>query len=249
MHRTSCLAVATLTFLPWASSATAASIGDDGAIERDRVEHTEAKEHERGAQPFWANLRGGYQVLDLTTFTLEDQEDFSADLVPTRASGPVGHMATGLRIGGFSLGARGSIMSLTDVSGGGLGGATLWSIDADLGLHVGAGSDFDPYLMLGAGYTAIGGLHPRGLDAQIHVRGYNTHLGLGFDYYVANNVAFGVLALGQVLFVTRPGVDARDLLTPKEVETLGEAKARALEADGSSVGTALSIIAGPSLHF
>jgi opacity protein-like surface antigen len=249
MNRTTCLAVVALTVVPRASSATAAPTEGGHAIGTDRVERPEAKEDHRGAQPFWASLRGGYQVLDLTTFTLKDEKDFSADLVPTSASGPVGHLATGLRIRGFSLGARGSIMSLTYVSGGGLGGATLWSIDADLGLHVGAGSDFDPYLMLGAGYTAIGGLHPRGLDAQVHVRGYNTHLGLGFDYYVANNVAIGVLALGQVLFVTRPGVDARDLLTPKEVETLGEAKARALEADGSSVGTALSIIAGPSLHF
>jgi len=49
--------------------------------------------------------------------------------------------------------------------------------------------------------------------------------------------------------VVRSGVYIRDLATAQQVNTIGEAKARLLEADGSSIGTALNLTAEPALHF
>lgn len=248
MNRTTWFVLGALATVPLAGSAHAASPGAGDGVEQDRRPEP-AESGRRGAKPFWTSLHGGYQLVDLTTFRVQNRDKFSADLVPTTASGPVGQLAAGVRWLGFSLGARGTVMSLAHVEGGGLGGGNLWSIDGELGLHIDAGPDLDPYLVLGGGYTAIGGLHPRGLNAEVDVRGYNAHGGLGLDYFVADNWAIGILALGQVLFVTRPGVSTADLLTQQEVETIGEARARALEADGSSVGTALSVLVGPSMHF
>ncbi len=235
---------ALLGFAPGVSAAEAQS-----DVARDTPSEDEGDNDDRGVQPVWFSARGGYQFLDLTTFTASE-EDFSADLVPTTASGPVGRLAVGAQLLGLSLGARGSIMSLSNVSNdSGVGGGTLWSLDAELGLHLATGFALDPFVLLGGGYTQIGGLHLSRLERDVRVHGYNARAGLGIDYFVGENVAIGVLAMGQVLFVTRPGVSASDLLTPKEVQTVGEAKARALQADGSSVGTALSVTAGPSFHF
>jgi len=38
-------------------------------------------------------------------------------------------------------------------------------------------------------------------------------------------------------------------MQPEQVETVGEARARALQGNGSSIGTAYSIVVGPALHF
>jgi hypothetical protein len=217
--------------------------------ERDTSSHDEHDHHDRGLQPFWASARGGYEFLDLTTF-VASEEEFSADLIPTQANGPTGQLALGVRLLGLSLGARGTVMSLTNVSrGSNMQGGTLWSVAGELGLHIAAGHQIDPFVMLGGGYTEITGMRVTSLDQDVRVRGYNARAGVGVDVYVSRNVALGVLGMGELLFLTRPGVSARGLLTPEQVETVGEAKARALEADGSTVGTALSITAGPSVHF
>lgn len=132
-----------------------------------------------------------------------------------------------------------------------IAGKPAWSVplDAELGFHLATGGALDPFFFIGAGYTGIGGLPLRSVDAEVTARGYNARAGLGVDYFVSQNVALGVTAAGEVLFMTRPGVSTSDLLTPEQVETVGEAKARVLEADGSTVGTAVSFTAGPSFHF
>ncbi len=213
------------------------------------AEHREPEQPDHAAQPLWSSLRAGYEFVDLTTFQAEEN-DFSADLVPTRANGPMGQLALGVRLLGFSFGARGTLFSLANVEGeSGFQDAASWSLDAEIGLHIAATKNLDPFLLFDAGYTAIGGLELRGVSTRVRVRGYNVRVGFGIDYFVSTHWAVGALVTGEALFVTRPGVSAMDLLTPKQVETIGEAKARALEADGTSVGTAVAVAIGPSVHF
>jgi hypothetical protein len=49
--------------------------------------------------------------------------------------------------------------------------------------------------------------------------------------------------------VSRPGVSVRDLATPKEIGTINEARARVLEASGSSVGSVVSLTGDVGVHF
>jgi hypothetical protein len=51
------------------------------------------------------------------------------------------------------------------------------------------------------------------------------------------------------LFLSRRAVPIRDLAEQQEVGTISEAKARVLEADGSSAGFAYAVVLGPGLHF
>jgi hypothetical protein len=52
-----------------------------------------------------------------------------------------------------------------------------------------------------------------------------------------------------LLAIARPGISVRDLAMPKEVGTINEAKARILEANGTSVGTVLSATVAVGIHF
>lgn len=77
----------------------------------------------------------------------------------------------------------------------------------------------------------------------------NARLGVGLDYFVSDNVSIGALLSGAAYFMTRPGVSTTDLLQPERIETLGEARARLLEADGSSAGLSFALAIGPAVHF
>jgi len=84
---------------------------------------------------------------------------------------------------------------------------------------------------------------------RLAVDGANVRAGLGLDFYVIPLLSLGARFTGELLFLSRPGVPIRDLATAQQVSTIGEAKARLLEADGSSIGTALNLTVGPALHF
>jgi hypothetical protein len=51
-----------------------------------------------------------------------------------------------------------------------------------------------------------------------------------------------------MLVLGRPGVSLRDLAAAKQVGTINEAQARVLEANGTSVGGALTFTLGVGLH-
>jgi hypothetical protein len=51
------------------------------------------------------------------------------------------------------------------------------------------------------------------------------------------------------LFLSRPGIPLRQLAAPESVNTLGEAKARLLEGEGTSAGTSVAVTVGPGFHF
>jgi hypothetical protein len=126
----------------------------------------------------------------------------------------------------------------------------LYSIDAELGVRIPI-VRFEPYLLVGGGYSAFGGLDDAisGVGQGLAVDGANVRAGLGLDFYVIPLLSLGARFTGELLFLSRPGVPIRDLATAQQVNTVGEAKARLLEADGSSIGTALNFTVGPALHF
>jgi hypothetical protein len=110
---------------------------------------------------------------------------------------------------------------------------------------------FEPYVQVAGGYSALGGLDDalQGLRQGLDVNGVNARLGLGFDYYLKRHLSIGLRSSGELLFLSRRGVPVRDLLEPKQVDTLGDLRARLLEGDGSTIGTAVSVAGDVGLHF
>lgn len=109
----------------------------------------------------------------------------------------------------------------------------------------------EPYVLFAGGYSTFGGLDELvgGLDRGLDIDGINLRSGLGLDYYLNRTFSLRLVAEGDLLFLARKGVSARDLAEPKEVGTLNEAEARILEADGSSAGFGYDISAGLGVHF
>jgi len=101
------------------------------------------------------------------------------------------------------------------------------------------------------GYSSFGnfGTAVAGLGDGIDVHGLDLRVSGGADYWIAHAVSLGVDVSGGLLAVARPGVSVRDLATAKQIGTLDDAKARVLEASGTSVGTRLGLTAGVAVHF
>jgi hypothetical protein len=101
------------------------------------------------------------------------------------------------------------------------------------------------------GYTSFGGFDTalQGLAAGVDVHGVDARLEGGVDYWVTPTVSLGAGASAGLLFVARPGVSARDLAIPKQIGTLDDAKARVLEASGSSLGATFALNGVLGVHF
>jgi hypothetical protein len=223
---------------------------DDPRAERGRAD--EAPDHPRETR--LGVLRGsvGYTAADLTTFVAESDGDrFTADLLPTTLQGPSARLGAGLRLSAVSLSLVGSLAAFSADQRFEMDSLYLWSVDGELAFHLFSGARVEPYLLLGAGYTSLNGIEDAvpGVEGAYRVRGVNARGGIGLDYYATETFSIGALATAELLFLTRPGVSALGLMQPEQVETVGEARARALEGNGSSVGAAYSIVVGPGLHF
>lgn len=202
----------------------------------------------------WLDGGFGWQRLDLTTFHVQRAQDstaLTADLAPRVAGGPALNGGLGVRLSVLTIGARlGATFFDSTASDQQDGSLQLYSINLELGLRVPIGR-LEPYLVLGGGYSVLGGLGDAftGLGEGLDIDGANGRLGLGLDYFMSPHVSLGIRATGEVLFLSRSGVPLRDLAAPETVNTVGEAKARTLEGDGSSIGTLIGVTIGPGLHF
>jgi len=249
----SCLALAaTLT----AASARAQERADAQPRKDERVRAApEDKTPIPSSTIAWVDTGLGFERVDLTTVHVQRDpqggDTLTGDLVPATLTGPALSLVFGLRWLVLSFGARLGVAFFNDSSPDRTDGASqLYSIDAELGLRIPAGR-LEPYLMLGAGYSVFGGLGDaiNGVGQGLDIDGANMRLGLGLDYFVTRTWSVGARVSGELLFLARSGVPIRDLARPEQVSTLGEAKARLLEGDGSSAGTALALTIGPGLHF
>jgi hypothetical protein len=104
-------------------------------------------------------------------------------------------------------------------------------------------------LLLGGGYAVMGGLSDllHGLGEGLDIDGANARIGLGLDYYFSNEFSVTARTTAELLFLARHGVALRDV--PNQLTSFDAAERGLLAGSGSSVGTALTISAGPAFHF
>jgi hypothetical protein len=151
----------------------------------------------------------------------------------------------------LTLGVRGRVTSFENSAPGqDVSTWQIWTFDGEAGLRIPLGR-LEPHAALAVGYASFGGFGSavRGLSAGLDVHGVDGRVSGGLDYWVAPALSVGIDASGGLLAVAREGVSARDLATPKQVGTINEAKARVLEANGSSIGSTFAMTASLGVHF
>lgn len=230
--------------------AVVAAFAGEGAANAAVAERRE--EHWDGpmSQHFWVDAQAGAEAVQLQTFSANG-DTLGVGLLPTSGVGPTLRTGAGLRFGFLTAGLRGRVATFENQStSSNVTAWNIWSLDAELGVRVPLGT-IEPHLALAGGYSSFGGFGDavNGLGAGIDVHGVDARLDVGVDFWVTHALSLGVDASGELLALARPGVSVRDLATPKSVGTLNEAKARVLEADGSSLGSALALTAMLGVHF
>jgi hypothetical protein len=116
----------------------------------------------------------------------------------------------------------------------------LWTLDAEVGFKVPLGA-VEPYFALGGGYVRLGSLQRVSLqDPGARVQGYNIRLNAGLDYYFDKMFSIGAVASGELLGMTRAGVDLN--------QSTGSVSEDVYKLDGSSVGLAIMASAVVGLH-
>jgi hypothetical protein len=228
--------------------ATAPPPAVPGEAPRRTVTQPKVKEWEGPtSQFFWIDGGVGVEAVHLRTF-VADFDTVSVGFLPGSGLGPMANIGTGLRLSFLTLGVRGRVASFSDSAT--VGDWQLWSLDAELGFRAPLGR-IEPHLTFAAGYSSFGGFGTAisGIQDGIDVHGLDARLGFGVDYWLTHNLSIGANVDGGLLFIARPGVSVRDLATAKQIGTIDDAKARVLEASGSTVGYALAFTAGAGLHF
>jgi hypothetical protein len=202
------------------------------------------------SQHVWIDAQAGVESIELQTFNA-DFETVSVGLLPTSGVGPTANLGAGFRLVFLTLGVRGHVASFQDdTPTHSVGSWQIWTLDGELGLRVPLGR-LEPHGAIAVGYASFGGLGTavRGLSAGLDVHGIDGRIDGGLDYWVTHNISVGADVTTGLLAVARPGVSARDLATPKEIGTINDAKARVLEANGSSVGWLFAVTGDLGFHF
>lgn len=195
------------------------------------LERAEREDAGRGLEFFWMNGEVGFEHLGLQTFKANDLVD--AELVETTQTGPVFGGGLGVRLVFLTLGARFRLGSFAEWQ--------LWTLNGELGIRIPLGA-FEPYFTLGGGYASIGAFDTAnvGTDlnkAGVDITGFDIRGGFGFDYYFSNAFSLGANLTGELLFLTRPGATASAL------------QGTVYAADGSSIGSGVTLTAVIGLHF
>jgi hypothetical protein len=197
----------------------------------------------------WMNGEAGHQMVDLRTFVVDD-EALSAGLVPTVGGGPAMGLGAGVRLWFFTVGGRARVGMFRDHATGTDGTWQLWTLDGELGLRVPIGR-VEPHVSVGAGPAFVGNFRDAvaGLHEDLEVHGVNARAGAGLDYWVSRRVTIGAGVSGELLALSRSGRPPPRVVERERTATPIAKAARALQADGSSVGSSLAIMGGAGLHF
>jgi hypothetical protein len=228
------------------SSAGTSTAYDPGAASTEQtLQQADEQDSGRGLEFVWLNAEAGYQLLGLQTFRAKNLVD--ADLVKSTQQGMVFGGGLGVRLIFLTLGGRFRLGNFENWQ--------LWTLDAEAGIHLPLGR-VEPYFTLGGGYASLGAfdLNRSTMDlkrAGVDISGWNVRGGFGLDVYVTNVVTIGANLTGDVLFLSRPGVNPAKLASTSETTEQGAvAKARDVyAADGSSIGAAMTATAVVGLHF
>jgi len=217
------------------------------AVQADRGTTESGSPTTYHGEPFTIDGVVGWQSADLATFQSSiDARSFTANLIPRALSGPSAQLGFGARFYSLTLGIRGGVAWLGSDSL--PSSLELYSIDAEVGLKM----PFDRIelaLLFGGGYAVMGGLSDllNGLGEGLDIDGANARIGLGLDYYFSNEFSVAARTTAELLFLARHGVALRDV--PNQLTSFDAAERGLLAGSGSSVGTALTISAGPAFHF
>jgi hypothetical protein len=192
----------------------------------------------RDIELLWLKPTAGYRAIDMTTF--EADENLTGELVPARLTGPTFGLGGGLRVLFISAGLNGGVALFPDHANDSVEDTQLWMLDGNVNLHLLTGYQIEPYLQVGAGYQAFGGL------GAYDIYGWNAHAGVGLDFFLSDDVSLGGLLSGELMYMTRPGRNPAAVASADPNVTVEE---RVLEVDGSSLGSGYSLVVGPGLHF
>jgi hypothetical protein len=206
------------------------------------LESADRRDTGRGLEFVWLNAEIGFEHLGLETFKAKSLVD--AQGVSTTQTGPVYGAGLGVRLVFLTLGARFRYGSFSDWQ--------LWTLNGELGLHIPLGM-IEPYLTLGGGYASLGSFDTNNLSgdlngANVRVRGFDVRGGVGLDLYLSNLFSVGANLTGEVLALTRPSVDPQKLKLDSSTNSQ-QATAKVYAADGSSIGSGVTLTAVAGLHF
>jgi hypothetical protein len=211
------------------------------STERELAE-ADREDSGRGLEFFWLNGEVGVEHLGLQTFKANDLVD--AGVVETTQTGPVYGAGLGVRLVFITLGARFRLGSFPV--------GQLWTLNGELGLRIPLG-DIEPYFTFGGGYASLGAFDSDNVggdfnQAGVDITGFNIRGGFGLDLYLGNTFSIGANLTGEMIALTRPGVD------PSKLQGSGSAdpnqlKGEVYTADGSSIGAGVTLTAVAGLHF
>jgi hypothetical protein len=217
--------------------------GTEPSPTEQRLEQAKKDDSGRTLTWFWLNLEGGFEHVGLKTFNV-DESNFTAGFVDSTSSGGVLGLGLGPRLLFLTLGARGRI--------GFFDAWQLFSLGGELGFHIPLGI-VEPHVDLGFGYTALGSFSGAvsGATDAINIRGFYGRFGGGLDIFVTPVFSLGAGISWELLGLTRPGLSTDDIQSIKSDPNYdpAQAKADALQAEGTSYGSAVAITAVAGLHF
>ncbi|HRI70895.1 MAG TPA: hypothetical protein PK156_41965 [Polyangium sp.] len=262
LAHTSLIAAVTLgTSFAFASVASAQGLTPPPPLEPEEREDSSATEKEldssqksdskRGLEWVYVDVDGGYQIVGLRTFNL-DEQNFTAGFIATESQGFVMGAGVGVRLLFLTLGARARV-GLFD-------SWDLFSVGGELGLRLPIGN-LEPHFNLGGGYTALGSFKSSlKLDtnaaqdalSKADIAGFYVRAGAGIDYYITPTFSIGALASFEVLGLTRPGLDVSQITAIKSDPSLSDVekkKADLLALNGTSYGAAGTGMVVLGLHF
>jgi hypothetical protein len=219
--------------------------GYSSSYESNRVNNdlsrSERENSGRGLEWVWLNGELGFETVSLKTFKNDNLVD--SKFVSDSASGIVYGAGLGVRLIIFTLGARFRLGNFSEWD--------LWTLNLEAGFHIPLG-DFEPYVNLGGGYASVGAFGTKNIGgginkANVDITGYNIRLGGGLDYYVTPAFSVGASVSGELLGLSRSGLKG---LTNPQGQSDSDADTQAVyAADGSSVGSALTLAAVVGVHF
>ena len=126
----------------------------------------------------------------------------------------------------------------------------IFGIGGELGFRIPVGI-FEPHIELGGGYAALGSLGGalEGQSDAVTIRGGYGRVSGGLDFFIGEVFSLGPAVSWEFMALTRPGIPlSPDVASICESDPEG-AEECALAAEGSGIGSAISVGAKVGLHF
>lgn len=198
-----------------------------------------------GLKFLYLGAEGGLEHVGLRTLEA-DTENITLGFVDSTATGPFVGGFLGLKLLFITLGPR--------FRYGFLNSYDKLTIGGELGLHIPLGP-IEPHVEVGGGYVKFTGFRTsfQTLDEAFTISGaYGRALG-GIDIHVSEAVSIGGSVSAELMGLKRPGLSTSDIdklrNASASAQTLSDAEALALKANGTSVGLGFTAAGAITLRF